>query len=300
MAKNHSLAHPEPRTMTFVRKTIRIGPYEIDGFMMPNGEFRQGLRSTARAVGSNHQRVSRVIDNLLAAGAHPLQRNESHAITCPKTASNSKYGKQPVLRLTGRAERLLSLALAQAVWSHEARYGEGKSQEAAWEILEALASVSLERSFQEAFNVEDSRSQDERLIDYFVRLEIGKYRKLFPRQFQIEFKRVTKLDINSPSQAVKPMIANLIYDRLPADVYEVLQERNPADENGRRAHKHHQLLTEDSLNEVVKPMVAACTAIMLNETSLKQVNYKMDSMYPPQRGRRVKIGEKHHQQLNLC
>jgi hypothetical protein len=222
MAKNHSLAHPEPRTMTFVRKTIKIGPYEIDGFMMPNGEFRQGLSSTARAVGSNHQRVSRVIDNLLAAGANPLQRNESHAITGSKTADITKYGSQPVLKLTGRPERLLSLPLAQAAWSYEARYGDGESQEAAWEILEALASVSLERSFQEAFNVEDSRSQDERLIDYFVRLEIGKYRKLFPRQFQIEFKRVSKLDINSPSQAVKPMIANLIYDRLPADVYEVL------------------------------------------------------------------------------
>jgi hypothetical protein len=300
MAKNHSLAHPEPRTMTFVRKTIKIGPYEIDGFMMPNGEFRQGLSSTARAVGSNHQRVSRVIDNLLAAGANPLQRNESHAITGSKTADITKYGSQPVLKLTGRPERLLSLPLAQAAWSYEARYGDGESQEAAWEILEALASVSLERSFQEAFNVEDSRSQDERLIDYFVRLEIGKYRKLFPRQFQIEFKRVSKLDINSPSQAVKPMIANLIYDRLPADVYEVLQERNPADENGRRAHKHHQLLTEDALNEVVKPMVSACTAIMLSETSLKQVNHKMDRIYPPQRGRRVKIGEKHHQQLNLC
>jgi hypothetical protein len=248
--------------------------------MMPNGEFRQGLSSTARAVGSNHQRVSRVIDNLLAAGANPLQRNESHAITGSKTADITKYGSQPVLKLTGRPERLLSLPLAQAAWSYEARYGDGESQEAAWEILEALASVSLERSFQEAFNVEDSRSQDERLIDYFVRLEIGKYRKLFPRQFQIEFKRVSKLDINSPSQAVKPMIANLIYDRLP--------------------HKHHQLLTEDALNEVVKPMVSACTAIMLSETSLKQVNHKMDRIYPPQRGRRVKIGEKHHQQLNLC
>ena len=286
--------------MTFVRKTINIGPYEIDGFMMPNGEFRQGLRSTARAVGSNHQRVSRVIDNLLAAGAHPLQRNESHAITCPKTASNSNYGEQPVLRLTGRPERLLSLALAQAVWRHEARYGEGESQEAAWEILDALVQVSLERSFQEAFNVTDSRLQDERLIDYFVNLDIGTYRKLFPRQFQIQFKRVSGYDINSPSQCVKPMIANLIYDRLPAEVYEFLQEYNPADENGRRPHKHHQLLTDDARNEVVRPMIMACTAIMLKETSLRQVNYQMDKIYPPQRGKRVRIGEKHHQQLHLC
>ena len=286
--------------MTFVRKTISIGPYEIDGFMMPNGEFRQGLSSTGRAIGRNHQRVSKIVDNLLGAGANPLQRNESHAISTQKGAGNEKHGQQPVLRLTGRPERLLSLPFAQAVWSYEARYGDGDSQQAAWEILESLASVSLERSFQEAFNVADSRLQDERLIDYFVNLDIGTYRKLFPRQFQIQFKRVSGYDINSPSQCVKPMIANLIYDRLPAEVYEFLQEYNPADENGRRPHKHHQLLTDDARNEVVRPMIMACTAIMLKETSLRQVNYQMDQIYPPQRGKRVRIGEKHYQQLHLC
>lgn len=300
MAENHSLAHPEPQTLTFVRKTISVGPYEIDGFMMPNGEFRQGLSSTGRAINRDHRRVSRVIDDLLAPGANPLQRNESHQITSSKAPGSDKYGQQPVLKLTGRPERLLSLPLAQAVWSYEARYGEGDSHQAAWEILEALASVSLERSFQEAFNVTDSRLQDERLIDYFVNLDIGAYRKLFPRQFQIQFKRVSGYDINSPRQCVKPMIANLIYDRLPAEVYEFLQEYNPADENGRRPHKHHQLLTDDARNEVVRPMIMACTAIMLKETSLRQVNYQMDMIYPPQRGKRVRIGEKHHQQLHLC
>ena len=300
MAVSNSLAHPEPRTLTFVRKTISVGPYEIDGFMMPNGEFRQGLSSTGRVIQRDHKRVSRVIDDLLAPGVDPLQRNESHQITPLKAPGSDKYGQQPVLKLTGRPERLLSLPLAQAVWSHEARYGDGDSQQAAWEILEALVSVSLERSFQEAFNVTDSRLQDERLIDYFVNLDIGTYRKLFPRQFQIQFKRVSGYDINSPSQCVKPMIANLIYDRLPAEVYEFLQEYNPADENGRRPHKHHQLLTDDARNEVVRPMIMACTAIMLKETNLRQVNYQMDKIYPPQRGKRVKIGQKHHQQLHLC
>ena len=200
MAKRNPLAHPEPQTMTFVRKSIRIGAYEIDGFMMPNGEFRQGLSSTGRAINRDHRRVSRVIDDLLAPGVEPLQRNESHAITASKAPGSIKYGDQPVLKLTGRPERLLSLSLAQSVWSHEARHGEGRSQDQAWEILNALTSVSLERSFQEAFNVSDSRTQEQRLVDYFIDLNIGPYRKLFDEQFQIEFKRVALHDINSPSR----------------------------------------------------------------------------------------------------
>ena len=30
---------------------VPYGPVELEGFLMPNGEFRQSLRSTARALG---------------------------------------------------------------------------------------------------------------------------------------------------------------------------------------------------------------------------------------------------------
>ena len=119
---------PEPQAITFVRKTIQIGPVTVDGFMMPNGEFRQGLRSTGRAVGRNHQFVSRLVSSQIAAGANTLQGNQSHAVLTVKTASNENLLNQPVIRVAGRPESLLSLPMAQSVWAHEARYGEGASQ----------------------------------------------------------------------------------------------------------------------------------------------------------------------------
>jgi hypothetical protein len=304
MAKQNPLAHPEPQTMTFVRKSIRIGPYEIDGFMMPNGEFRQGLRSTGRAIGRNHQRVSRVLDGLLAAGVDPLRCNESHAILAEKPATPAEFGVEPVLRLTGRPERLLSLPLAQAVWSHEARYGEGDSQDRAWQILNSLTAVSLERSFQEAFNVSDSRTQDQRLLDYFIDLEVGPYRKLFDRQFQIEFKRVTGHDINGKSRHVSKIIAELLYNRLPAEVYDFLQEVNPANEDGRRGLKHHQLLSQDAKHEVVNPLVATCKAFLMQASSgaTREVYHNLDAIYPPQRGTRAAIGKRNFEtrQMKIC
>ena len=32
-------------------KTIKFGPVEVDGYMMENGEFRQSIRSTGKALG---------------------------------------------------------------------------------------------------------------------------------------------------------------------------------------------------------------------------------------------------------
>tara|TARA_B100001094_G_scaffold266515_1_gene269432 strand:- start:405 stop:1325 length:921 start_codon:yes stop_codon:yes gene_type:complete len=304
MAKRNPLAHPEPQTMTFVRKSIRIGLYEIDGFMMPNGEFRQGLSSTGRAIGRDHKRVSKIVDHLLGPGANPLRRNESHAILAQKDPGSEKNGLQPILKLTGRPERLLSLELAQEVWAYEARYGEGDSQDCAWQILTALTSVSLERSFQEAFNVSDSRTQDQRLVDYFIDLNIGPYRRLFDEQFQIEFKRVALHDINSPSRHVGKIITELLYNRLPAEVTECIHDINPANEDGRRQVKFHQLLSQDAKAEVVKPIVATAKAFLMQAPAggMREVYHNLDSVYPPQRGLRIAMGKRNFEtrQMKMC
>ena len=286
---------PEPQALTFVRKTIRLGPVEVDGFMLPNGEFRQGLRSTSRAIGTNHQRVSRIVLELVVAGAKALQGNESQAFPQAKTASSV----EPVIKVVGRPESLLSLQFAQKVWSYEARHGGGASQEMAWQIIDTLAGVSLERSYQEAFGVQDSRNQADRLLDFFIDWNIGKYRKLFDNQFQIQFKRVTGHDINSTSGHVKFIIANFLYNRLPAEVYEAIMELNPVGDDGRRKLKHHQLISEPARLEVVLPIISSLKACMLQAPSgdVKFVNEQMDRLHPSQRGTRLKTSKARFDQM---
>lgn len=299
MAKKHLPTQPEPQALTFVRKSIQIGPVTVDGFMMPNGEFRQGLRSTGRAIGRNHQFVSRLVSNQLAAGSDPLQRSQSQGVLAPKTAGIENFLDQPVIKVAGRPESLLSLPMAQSVWAHEARYGEGASQDMAWQLINTLAGVSLERSYQEAFGIQDSRNQQDRLLDYFLDLEIGPYRKLFDRHFQIHFKRVSGHDINSTSSHVKYIIANLLWNRLPSDVYETIMDLNPEDEDGKRKYKHHQLLSDNAKMEVVIPIVTACKALLMQAQpgDMKFVNYELDRLYPVQRGRRKRVSEKNYQQM---
>ena len=38
-------------TVTAQQAVVQYGPFELQGFMLPNGEFRQSLKSTATAVG---------------------------------------------------------------------------------------------------------------------------------------------------------------------------------------------------------------------------------------------------------
>ena len=300
----NKLTHPEPEALTFVRKTISIGPYEVDGFMMPNGEFRQGLRSTGRVISTNHQRVSRIVSNLLAATPEALQGKESHSISSQKAATHQSFGAKPVLVLTGRPERLLSLRFAQAVWNYEARYGEGESQELAWELINALAGVSLERTYQEVFGVNDARNQKERLLEYFIDIDNMKYNKLWDSQTQLHFKRVTGYDLNQPGQHMKPMIANLFWNRLPAEVYETIQDLNPENETGARRYAHHQCLSDDARLNVAIPLMAAIKTLLMQAPAgdLKWVNYQLDKIYPVQRGVRIRRSQKNFelgQQLHL-
>ena len=289
---------PEPQALTFVRKTIKIAVIEVDGFMLQNGLFYQGLGSTGRAIGRNHQRVSRVVSEVLAAGPKPLPCNESQAFPQAKAAGSIEH----VVRLSGRPESLLSLPLAYKVWAYEARHGDGASQEAAWELIDVLAGVSLERSYQEAFGVEDSRNQEDRLLDYFITLNIGKYKKLFDDQFQLEFKRVTGHDINSRSQHVKFIISNFFWNRLPAAVYEAIMDLNPIGEDGRRHYKHHQLLSDNARLEVALPIVSALKAFMVQTPAgcVRYVNEQMDLIHPTQRGARLKTSQARYLQRSFC
>lgn len=311
---------PEPQSLTFVRKTIRIGPVDVEGFMLPNGEFRQGLASTGRAIGRSHQRVSRIVSGLLTAGADPLQGKGSRGFSplkpagsknlsdsLPASGSRELQARQPVasdpvIKLVGRPESLLSLAFAQKVWSYEARYGEGVSQEMAWRIIDTLAGVSLERSYQEAFGVQDSRGQSDRLLDFFINWNIGPRRVLFDRQFQIQFKRVTGYDVNSPSGHVRFIISNFLWNRLPAEVYEAVMDLNPKTEDGRRKYRHLQFITEDAKLEVVVPIVSALRACLTHAPSgsVKSVNEQMDRLYPTQRGTRLRTSNMRFNQLAVC
>lgn len=292
---------PEQQAITTIKRTIWIGPVQIDGFMMPNGEFRQGMKSTGRAIGhgaNGHKPVGRWLAQA-CPGANALQGSGSQGFpqqNCPGTDDSPL-----VIRVTGRSESLLALDTVQEYWKWEARYGRPEIQDRAWELIDAMTAVSLERSYQEVFGVNDSRNQKDRLMDYFITLDIGPYRPMFGDKFAIDFKRVTGLEINSANRGVGAIMTDFFYSRLPAEVYQNLKDLNPHDSEGRwRVHKHHELLTKVAKENECKAMVAALRAHMSQPgATCKSVNEAMDRTYPANSGRRQKSSQARFLQASL-
>jgi len=257
-------------------KTIQFGPIELQGYMLENGEFRQSITSTEKALGAENSRmISRMFAPrykssvpLLGQTPNQLQQNESQGLKGENTQTQN-----PVILpvncpgVQGHAVTAYTINLPMVVeaWKHVAM-SESKYARAALELLGLSAVHSLERTYQEAFGVEDARSTQDRLVDWAIRLDAGKHFPLFGNQFNHHFARVTGRCVGYDSYAAV-CLADLVYHRLPEPVYEKLKEINKVNPNtGRREHTYAQLMTEDMLAQM-REVVAAVTNQLANTAS---------------------------------
>jgi hypothetical protein len=257
-------------------KTIKFGPIELEGYMLENGEFRQSISSTERALGfANNSRVitrlfaprksaepklSLAADLLLPKGSDDLEAQSAR----PETSVLLPVRCPGVMHHTSIAYTI-NLPMVIEVWKNIAM-SDSKQSKTALELLGLSAVHSLERTYQEAFGIEDSRSTDQRLIDWSIRLEAGKHFPLFGNQFNRHFARVTGRCVGYDSYAAV-CLADLVYHRLPEPVYEKLKEINKINpETGRREHSYAQLMTEEMLSQM-REVVAAVTNQLANTRS---------------------------------
>lgn len=123
--------------------------------------------------------------------------------------------------------------------------------EIAEKIVLALANVGLVALIDEATGYQSLRPRDalQLLLDRYLRRELAAWAKRFPDEFYIELFRLKEwkwkgMKVNRP-QVVGYYTKNLIYERLGPGILEELEQRNPPDEDGSRAARHHQWLTDD-------------------------------------------------------
>lgn len=251
-------------------KTIEFGPVVLEGYMLENGEFRQSIGSTERALGAEN---SKLVQRLLVprressvpalSGRTPdaLQRSGSDP-------ENPENGQTPApivvpVRCAGVAGLggimyTINLPMVVEAWKHIAM-SDSKYSRTALELLGLSAIHSLERTYQEAFGVEDIRSTNDRLLDWAIRLDAGKHFPMFGGDFNKHFARVTGRTVGYDSYAAICM-ADLIYHRLPEKVYETLKDLNPYGDNGRRIHSYSQLLSDDA-----RQMILEIVAVVKNQ-----------------------------------
>nr|BAR24780.1 hypothetical protein [uncultured Mediterranean phage uvMED] len=244
--------------------------------MLENGEFRQSISSTERALG--FEKNSRWLNRLLVGrgGNEPklvppensLQSqgfHESNAKAVPPESPMLLPVRCPGVIYHTTTAYTINLPMVIEIWKYTAK-SESKHSATALELLGLSAIHSLERTYQEAFGVEDNRSTDQRLLDWSIRLEAGKHFPLFGDQFNKHFARVTGRCVGYDSYAAV-CLADLVYHRLPEPIYEKLKEVNKVNpETGRREHTYAQLMTNEMLLQM-REVVAAVTNQLANTAS---------------------------------
>lgn len=248
-------------------KKIHFGPVELEGYMLENGEFRQSIKSTGRVMGmlSNAQiqsTTARIAETALLnpsdANGFGLKIGENTAdpiivpVKCPGVSGHG-----------GNVAYTINLPMVVEIWKHVA-LSNSKHSRTALELLGLSAVHSLERTYQEAFGVNDSRTTNDRLLDWAIRLDAGKHFPMFGGQFHKHFARVTGVTFGHPYAAL--CIGELVYQRLPKPVYETLKNINPTDEKGWREFTHSQHMT-DEMRQYTREIVMTVTNQLANTPS---------------------------------
>jgi hypothetical protein len=269
--------------LTAQQAVVQYGPFELEGFMLPSGEFRQSLNSTARAVGikkvgPSHRSLMQQLANgaasnpVVAGDLSKKQGNESRGIV-PVSTGFSGFSSQAVT---------LDLTTANAFWAHVAMNADkAEYRQSAINLLAAGNKVTLEQAYCEAFGVaKDGRSIHDQVLESWFDLDNMTRRRLSSPQLLKQAKRVTGYDLLGKKPYCALIWSELIWHRVPKDVYKQMQELNPVispiftkpdgTQVGWRRYAYAEMLSEPAFERVAAPIISAATMCLTMAPSKEQ------------------------------
>jgi hypothetical protein len=101
----------------------------------------------------------------------------------------------------------------------------------------------------QAERVKKDKTALQRILALYIAPELLPWAQRFPPEFYEELFRLREwqyqpISVKRP-RIVGKLTCQLVYEKLPPGVLEELRQKNPAGEDGRRKHRHHQFLTDD-------------------------------------------------------
>lgn len=139
--------------------------------------------------------------------------------------------------------------------------------EQAWVLLKGFSRVGIIALVDEATGFQYDRARDElqKILKAYVSEELLPWMQRFPHEFYKQVFRLHGWEYR-PGSVKGPMymgkfINQSIYKQLPPGVHEELRSRNPP-VDGRRKHKHHQFLTEETGVEHLDRQIIETTVLM--------------------------------------
>ena len=165
----------------------------------------------------------------------------------------------------------------------------------AMQVIRACARVGIVALVDEATGYQVERGPEDlrRALDRYLTTEAHPWERRFPSEFflRIAELRKSKFDPRNPAAGFGTIIADVVYSRMLPGVLPALRELNPRDENGRRAKKHHQHLSEFGkpvLDEHVRTITAFARAAFNEDEFMRLVD-----RYSPRSGTQYSLPTGH-------
>lgn len=139
---------------------------------------------------------------------------------------------------------------------------------AAQRVVKALSLVGITALVDEATGYQETRAKEElqRLLDAYISEEFRPWTRKFPETFFKELYRLYgwkfKPGNHTHPQYVGQFINKYVYGAMPPGVLDELRKINPKNENGNRARKHHQHLTEEYGESHLKSQISQVITLM--------------------------------------
>lgn len=272
--------------------TIVIGDFEIkcavtaDGTRLINQDtFLRALGRDPRPKGGTGSRSSVVPAVLSANNLQPFVPDKLREMAEPVTYRPDSGGKvqgYKALILPEVCDVYLDARTAGVLHHTQERIAE-----AAEILMRGLARVGITALIDEATGYQETRARRElqKILEAYIAEELRPWTKMFPDEF---FKQVYRLQgwEYKPGTAkrtpyVGKLINQYIYEQLPPGVLESLRDKNPRTASGHRAHKHHQLLSNNTGSPHLDRQIATVTTLMRISSDKREFEELFEKAFPP-------------------
>lgn len=280
--------------------SIRIGDIMLPCYVLEDGTRVLSERGMARALGGNRGGVN-VRSRQRSPGANgykPMFLSAGNLDPYISPSLSIALSRPIVFRANGATGHGIEARLIPEicdVWL-KARAADGllPSQDGVAQkaeiLMRGLAHVGIIALVDEATGFQRDRDQTElqRILSAYISEELLPWTRQFPETFYQELFRLRGWPYSPPQPKRPRMIGKLtnqlVYDKLPDGVLDELQSRNPVVKNGRRRHKHHQLLTEDIGHPQLKNHLIAVTTLMRAAPTWAVFTRMFNRAFPPKSG----------------
>lgn len=140
-------------------------------------------------------------------------------------------------------------------------------------LIRAFAKVGIIALVDEAtgYQFDRERFELQKILKAYISEELLKWQQRFPHEYYKQIFRLNGWDYTVTNVKTKPSVIGkwtntFIYKQLPKGVLEELKARTPFDEQGRRKHHFHRLLTADTGHpHLDKQLVQVITIMKLSK-----------------------------------